>query len=135
MENLGSNWYNDRVTSEKREPPARRWPTWRRCVMRHSQSHSVFACTMLAAIAMMPPAYGDVIEAMFSTPREAMLGKSKYPSYSIKAKWNSKEIFVTLTNGQYKRLMGLSNLEGKKLVAVGYQGPTGKELIGLEIVD
>ena len=78
---------------------------------------------------------GDVIEAMFSTPREAMLGKSKYPSYSIKAKWNSKEIFVTLTSGQHKRLMGLSNLEGKKLVAIAYPGPEGKELIGLEIVD
>jgi len=78
---------------------------------------------------------GDVIEAMFSTPRETMLGKSKYPSYSIKAKWNDKEIFVSLTNGQYKRLMGLSDLEGKKLIAIGYQGPERKELVGLEIAD
>ena len=78
---------------------------------------------------------GDVIEAMFSTPKETMLGKSKYPSYSIKAIWNSKEIFVTLTHGQYKRLIGIGNLEGKKLIAVGYPGLEGKELIGLEVLD
>jgi hypothetical protein len=78
---------------------------------------------------------GDVIEAMFSTPRETMLGKSKYPSYSIKAKWNDKEIFVSLTHGQYKRLMGMDALEDKKLVTVGYPGPEGKELVGLEVLD
>ena len=78
---------------------------------------------------------GDIIEVREPRPTEATIGNSKYPSYSVKATWNDKEIFVSLTHGQYKRLMGLSNLEGKKLVAVGYQGPTGKELIGLEIVD
>ena len=78
---------------------------------------------------------GDVIEAKFSKPREASLGKSKYPSYSIKAVWNDKEIFVSLTHGQYKRLMGIGDLEGKKLVAIGYPGAAGKELVGLEVLD
>lgn len=78
---------------------------------------------------------GDVIEAMFSKPRETVLGKSKYTSYSIKAVWNDKEVFVTLTSGQYKRLMGIGDLEGKKLVAVGYPGPAGKELVGIELLD
>ena len=78
---------------------------------------------------------GDVIKTTISTPREAMLGKSKYPSYSVKAIWNDKEIFVSLTHGQYKRLIGIGNLEDKKLVAVGYSGPKGKELVGLEVLD
>ena len=78
---------------------------------------------------------GDVFTALFSTPRESTLGDSKYSSYSIKAVWNNKEIFVTLTHGQYKRLVGIGNLEGKKLIAVGYSGPTGKELVGLEVLD
>ncbi len=78
---------------------------------------------------------GDVIESMSPTPREASPGNSKYPCYSIKAVWNNKEIFVTLTQGQYKRLMGIDNLEGRKLVAVGYQGPAEKELVGLEVLD
>jgi len=78
---------------------------------------------------------GDIIEVSVPSPREAMIGKSKYPSYSIKAIWNDKEIFVSLTHGQYKRLMGIGNLEDKKLVAVGYPGPEGKELVGLEIID
>ena len=78
---------------------------------------------------------GDVIKAMVATPREASLGKSKYPSYSIKAIWSSKEIYVTLTCGQYKRLIGIGSLEGKKLVAIGYQGPAGKELIGLDVLE
>lgn len=77
---------------------------------------------------------GDVIKALVATPREASLGKSKYPSYSIKAIWGDKEIYVTLTNGQYKRLMGIGSLEGKKLVAIGYQGPAGKELVGLDVL-
>lgn len=78
---------------------------------------------------------GDVIRAMASTPRETVLGKSKYPSYSIKAAWGGKEIYITLTHGQYKRLMGLGDVKGKELTAVGYSGPTGKELIGLDITD
>ena len=78
---------------------------------------------------------GDVIKTTFSTPREVMLGKSKYPSYSVKAIWNDKEIFITLTHGQYKRLIGIGNLEDKKLVAVAYSGPSGKELVGLEVLD
>ncbi|NIA02492.1 MAG: hypothetical protein GWP15_03845 [Nitrospirae bacterium] len=78
---------------------------------------------------------GDVIEAVFSKPREAMLGESKYMSYSIKAIWNEKEIFVSLTHGQYKRLMGIGDLEGKKLVAVSYSGPEEKELVGLELAE
>lgn len=77
---------------------------------------------------------GDVIRAMASTPRETVLGKSKYPSYSIKAVWSGKEIYITLTHGQYKRLMGLGDVKGKELTAVTYQGPTGKELIGLDVV-
>jgi len=78
---------------------------------------------------------GDVIEALVPKPREALLGKSKYPSYSIKVAWSSKDIYVALTHGQYKRLMGLGNLDGRKLVAVGYQGQAGKELIGLDFLD
>ncbi len=78
---------------------------------------------------------GDVITALFSSPKENLLGNSKYASYSIKAVWNDKEIFVTLTHGQFKRLVGIGNLEGKKLVAVGYSGPTGKELIGLDLLE
>lgn len=78
---------------------------------------------------------GDIIKAMFSKPREAILGESKYASYSIKALWNDREIFVSLTGGQYKRLMGIGDLEGKKLVAVGYPGPAGKELIGIDLLD
>lgn len=78
---------------------------------------------------------GDVITAVYPTPKEVTLGKSKHPSYSIKAVWNSKEVFVSLTHGQFKRLIGIGQLEGKKLVAVGYSGPTGKELIGIELLD
>lgn len=78
---------------------------------------------------------GDVITALFASPKENLLGKSKYASYSIKAAWNDKEIFVTLTHGQFKRLIGIGNLEGKKLVAVGYSGPAGKELIGIELIE
>jgi hypothetical protein len=78
---------------------------------------------------------GDVIKAMVSTPREASLGKSKFPSYSIKAIWGGKEIYITLTSGQYKRLIGIGSLEGKKLVAIGYQGPASKELIGLDVLE
>lgn len=78
---------------------------------------------------------GDVITAVFPTPKETTLGNSKYSSYSIKAIWNNEEIFVTLTPGQFKRLVGIGQLEGKKLVAVGYSGPTGKELIGIELLD
>ncbi len=78
---------------------------------------------------------GDVIEAKYSKPRETLLGKSKYSSYSIKAVWDDNEIFVVLTHGQYKRLMGFGNIEGKKLVAVGYPGPEDKELVGLELRD
>ena len=78
---------------------------------------------------------GDIIQVGVPSPREAILGKSKYPSYSIKATWNSKEIFVSLTHGQYKRLMGIGNLEEKKLVAVGYPGPEEKELVGLEVLE
>jgi hypothetical protein len=78
---------------------------------------------------------GDVITALFSSPKENLLGKAKYASYSIKAVWNNREIFVTLTHGQFKRLVGIGNLEGKKLVAVGYSGPTGKELIGIELLE
>lgn len=78
---------------------------------------------------------GDIIQCLVPSPKEAVLGKSKYPSYSVKAMWNNKEIFVSLTNGQYKRLMGLGNLEDKKLVAVGYPGPEDKELVGLEVLD
>ena len=78
---------------------------------------------------------GDMIKASVPTPKEVSLGKSKYPSYSIKAVWNDKDIFVTLTKGQYKRLVGIGSLEGKKLIAVGYVGPAGKELIGLDVID
>ncbi|MCD4831686.1 MAG: hypothetical protein K8R02_07780 [Anaerohalosphaeraceae bacterium] len=78
---------------------------------------------------------GDVIEAKYSKPRETLLGGSKYPSYSIKAVWDDNEIFVALTHGQYKRLMGIGDLDGKKLVAVGYPGAEGKELVGLEALD
>ena len=78
---------------------------------------------------------GDVITALFASPKESLLGQSKYASYSLKAVWNAKEIFVTLTHGQFKRLVGIGNLEGKKLVAVGYSGPTGKEQIGIELLE
>ena len=78
---------------------------------------------------------GDVIRAMASTPRETVLGKSKYPSYSIKAAWSGREIYVTLTHGQYKRLMGIGDLKGKELTAVMYQGPSAKELVGLDVTD
>ena len=78
---------------------------------------------------------GDVIEPVFSKPRESSLSNSNYLSYSIKAVWNNKEIFVSLTKGQYKRLMGLGDLNGKKLIAVGYQGESCKELIGLNILE
>jgi hypothetical protein len=76
---------------------------------------------------------GDVIRAMASTPRETVLGKSKYPSYSIKAAWSGNEIYVSLTHGQYKRLIGLGDVKGKELTAVAYQGPSGKELVGLDV--
>lgn len=77
----------------------------------------------------------DVFRAMASTPRETMLGKSKYPSYSIKAAWSGKEIYITLTHGQYKRLMGLGDVKGKELTAVVYQGPSDEELVGLDVTD
>jgi hypothetical protein len=32
-------------------------------------------------------------------------------------------------------LIGIGSLEGKKLVAIGYQGPAGKELIGLDVIE
>ena len=70
---------------------------------------------------------GDMIKASVPTPKEVSL--------SIKAVWNDKDIFVTLTKGQYKRLVGIGSLEGKKLIAVGYVGPAGKELIGLDVID
>ena len=78
---------------------------------------------------------GDVIKPLYSKPRECTLGKSKFLFFSIKAVWENKEIFVTLTYGQYKRMMGISNLQGRKLVAIGYPGPSGKELVGLDMLD
>ncbi len=78
---------------------------------------------------------GDVIKPLYSKPRESTLGKSKSISFSIKAFWEDKEIFVTLTYGQYKRLMGIANLKGRKLVAIGYPGPSGKELVGLDMLE
>lgn len=77
----------------------------------------------------------DVIEPLYPRPRESLLGNSNYTSYSIKAIWEDKEIFVALTHGQYKRLMGIGNLEGQKLVAVGYTGPSGNELVGLDVLE
>ncbi len=78
---------------------------------------------------------GDIIEVSVSGPKEAMIGNSKYPSYSIKAIWDNKEIFLSLTHGQYKRLIGIGDLEGKKLIAVGYPGPAEKELVGLDLIE
>ena len=78
---------------------------------------------------------GDIIKALFATPRETILGKSEYASYSIKALWDNKEIYVSLTQGQFKRLVAIGDLEGKNLIAVGYEGPSGKELVGLEVLE
>lgn len=76
---------------------------------------------------------GDVIRALAVSPRESMLGKSKYPAYSIKAAWNGREIYITLTHGQCKRLMGLGDVKGRNLIAVGYVGPSGEERVGLDL--
>jgi hypothetical protein len=76
---------------------------------------------------------GDVVKSLFAKPKESVFANCKYPLYSLKALWNEKQIFVTLTAGQYKRLMGLGNLEDKSIKAVSYQGPEGKELVGLEL--
>ncbi len=78
---------------------------------------------------------GDVVRSLFALPRESVPGKSKYPVYSIKAAWKGQEIFITLTAGQYKKLMGIGSLEGRELAAIGYEGPEGKELIGLKVLE
>ena len=78
---------------------------------------------------------GDVIKPLYSKPRESTLGKSKFISFSMKVLWEDNEIFVTLTYGQYKNLVGIANLKGRKLVAIGYPGPSGKELVGLDMLD
>ena len=78
---------------------------------------------------------GDVVRMMASTPRETIFSKSKYPSYSIKAAWNGKEIYIALTHGQHKRLMGLGDVKGKELTAIAYRGPSDKELVGLDIIN
>ena len=78
---------------------------------------------------------GDIIKPLYSKPRESTMGKSKFISFSIKVFWEDKEVFVTLTYGQYKRLMGISNLKERKLVAIGYPSPSGKELVGLDMLE
>ncbi len=77
---------------------------------------------------------GDIVKALYAMPRETVPGKSKYPIYSIKAAWKGKEVYVTLTTGQYKRLMGIGSLEGKEIIALGYEGPDGEELVGLTVL-
>ena len=78
---------------------------------------------------------GDVVRSLFAKPRESVFGKSKYPVYSIKAAWNGQEVYITLTAGQYKKLMGIGSLDGRELVAIGYEGPEGKELVGLKVLE
>ncbi len=75
---------------------------------------------------------GDEFKALYASPRESLPGKSKYPSYSLKVLFKGKEIYLTLTAGQFKRLMGMGNLEGKQFVCIKYKGDEGKELLGID---
>lgn len=77
----------------------------------------------------------DVVRSLFALPRESVPGKSKYPVYSIKAVWRGQEVYITLTAGQYKKLMGFGSLEGRELAAIGYEGPEGKELVGIKVLE
>ncbi|MBD3248459.1 hypothetical protein GF336_00250 [Candidatus Woesearchaeota archaeon] len=73
---------------------------------------------------------GDKVTSRFAEPRKADIGK--FPSYSLGVTTDDgKEVYVQLTEGQFKRLHG-KDLTGKTIVAEEYENEFGKQ-IGVKV--